>query len=112
MIAASPTLQAREQRALAGYADALAAELAAETGAPADDIRARVAANALMGVQCMLIDYVRKRVLAMAGGRPLPKMTLSPRSLASTGERDEAARRLRRRRRGLLPSPAAFADRS
>ena len=64
VIAASPALQAREQRALAGYADALAAQLATENGAPADDIRARVAANALMGVQRMLIDYVRKRVLA------------------------------------------------
>jgi AcrR family transcriptional regulator len=64
MIAASPALQAREQRALAGYADALAKLLAAETGAPADDVRAHVAANALMGVQRTLIDYVRRRVLA------------------------------------------------
>src|SRR5207245_1096206 len=64
MIAASPVLQAREQRALAGYAESLAALLAAETGAAADDVRARVAANALMGVQRTLIDYVRRRVLA------------------------------------------------
>jgi AcrR family transcriptional regulator len=64
MIAASPALQAREQQALAGYADALAAELAAETGAAPDDVSARVAATALMGVQRTLIDYVRKRVLA------------------------------------------------
>jgi AcrR family transcriptional regulator len=64
MIAASPALQAREQQALAGYADALAAELAAEAGAAPDDVNARVAATALMGVQRTLIDYVRKRVLA------------------------------------------------
>jgi AcrR family transcriptional regulator len=60
MIAASPALQAREQRALSQYADALAELLAVETGAPADDVRARVAANALMGVQRVLIEYVRK----------------------------------------------------
>jgi AcrR family transcriptional regulator len=64
MIAASPALQTREQRALAEYADSLAALLAADTGASADDVRARVAANALMGVQRTLIDYVRQRVLA------------------------------------------------
>jgi MftR C-terminal domain len=51
VIDASPALQAREQRALSGYADALATLLAQETGAPADDVRARVAANAMMGVQ-------------------------------------------------------------
>jgi AcrR family transcriptional regulator len=51
MIAASPSLQAREQRALNDYAAALARLLAAETGRPADDVSARVAATALMGVQ-------------------------------------------------------------
>jgi AcrR family transcriptional regulator len=64
VIAASPALQAREQQALARYTDSLAELLAAETGAPADDVRARVAANALMGVQRTLIEYVRRRVLA------------------------------------------------
>jgi AcrR family transcriptional regulator len=63
MIAASPALQAREQRALSSYADVLAELLAAETGAPGDDIRARVAAQSLMGVQRVLIDYVRRRIL-------------------------------------------------
>ena len=63
MIDASPALQAREQRALSGYADALAALLAQETAAAADDVRARVAANAMMGVQRTLIDYVRRRIL-------------------------------------------------
>ena len=42
----------------------LAARLAAETGASADDLRPQVAANALIGVHRALIDYVRRRVLA------------------------------------------------
>jgi AcrR family transcriptional regulator len=64
MIAASPALQAREQRALDGHADSLAALFAAETGAADDDLEARAAANALVGVQRTLIAYVRRRVLA------------------------------------------------
>src|SRR5436190_6226773 len=64
MIDASPSLQAREQRALSEYADALAAALADEAGAATDDVHARVTAHALMGVQRTLIDYVRRRVLA------------------------------------------------
>jgi AcrR family transcriptional regulator len=64
VIAASPALLAREQRALARTADALAALLAAETDAPAHDLRPQVAANALIGVQRALIDYTRRRVLA------------------------------------------------
>jgi AcrR family transcriptional regulator len=64
VIAASPALQAREQQAFARTADALAAQLAAETGAPADDLRPQVAANALIGVQRALVGYTRRRVLA------------------------------------------------
>jgi AcrR family transcriptional regulator len=64
VIAASPSLLAREQQAIARSTDALAELLAAETGAPADDITARVAANALLGVQRTLVDHVRQRVLA------------------------------------------------
>jgi AcrR family transcriptional regulator len=64
VIAASPALLAREQQALARYADALARMLAAETGAPADDLQAQVAANALMGVHRALIDHTRRRILA------------------------------------------------
>jgi AcrR family transcriptional regulator len=64
VIAASPALLAREQRALARTADALAALLAAETAAPAHDLRPQIAANALIGVQRALIDYTRRRVLA------------------------------------------------
>jgi AcrR family transcriptional regulator len=64
VIAASPALQVREQQAFARTADALAARLAAETGAPADDLRPQAAANALIGVQRALVDYTRRRVLA------------------------------------------------
>jgi AcrR family transcriptional regulator len=64
VIAASPALLAREQQALAGTADALAALLAAETDATADDLRPQIAANALIGVQRALVDYTRRRVLA------------------------------------------------
>jgi AcrR family transcriptional regulator len=64
VIAASPALLARERRAMAATADALAALLATETGARADDPRPRVAANALVGVQRALVDYTRHRALA------------------------------------------------
>ena len=64
VIAASPSLLAREQQAIARSTDALAELLAAETGAPADDVTPRVAANALLGVQRTLVDHVRRRVLA------------------------------------------------
>jgi AcrR family transcriptional regulator len=64
VIAASPALQAREQRAIARSTNRLAELLAAETGAAADDVTARTAANALLGVQRALVDHVRRRVLA------------------------------------------------
>jgi AcrR family transcriptional regulator len=64
VIAASPALLAREQQAIAATADALAALLAAETDAPAHDLRPQIAANALIGVQRALLDYTRRRVLA------------------------------------------------
>jgi AcrR family transcriptional regulator len=63
VIAASPALQAREQQAMARSSDRLAELLAAETGAAADDVTARAAANALLGVQRALVDHVRRRVL-------------------------------------------------
>ena len=66
VIAASPALQAREQQAMARSTDRLAELLAAETGAAADDVTARVAASALLGVQRALVDHVRRRVLAAA----------------------------------------------
>jgi hypothetical protein len=62
VIAASPALQAREQQAMARSTDRLAELLAAEAGA-ADDVTARAAASALLGVQRALVDHVRRRVL-------------------------------------------------
>jgi AcrR family transcriptional regulator len=64
VIAASPALRAREQHVLAATADALAALLAADVGAAPGDPGAQVAANALVGVQRVLVDYTRRRVLA------------------------------------------------
>jgi AcrR family transcriptional regulator len=64
VIAASPSLQAREQQAFAGTAAALAERLAADTGAAPGDLDAQVAANALVGVQRALVGHTRRRVLA------------------------------------------------
>jgi AcrR family transcriptional regulator len=64
LIADSPSLLAREQQAMTRTADTLAALLAAETGARADDLRPQAAANALVGVQRAMVDYTRRRVLA------------------------------------------------
>ncbi|HWN01249.1 MAG TPA: hypothetical protein VNO54_29710, partial [Streptosporangiaceae bacterium] len=51
-----------EHQAMARSAADLAALLAAETGAPRDDLRPQVVANALLGLQRAMIDYVRRRV--------------------------------------------------
>lgn len=63
VIADSPALQAREQRAFTACADALAAVLAAESDGPEDDVTAQVAAHALLGVHRALVAHVRHRVL-------------------------------------------------
>jgi AcrR family transcriptional regulator len=63
MIAASPVLLAREREILARYTQSLAALLREETGAPPNDIRLWVVANALVGLHQALIDYVRRRLL-------------------------------------------------
>jgi MftR C-terminal domain len=62
VIAGSPALLAREQQAFARSAAGLAALLAAETGASGDDLRPQVVANALLGLQRAMVDYVRRRV--------------------------------------------------
>ena len=62
VIAESPALLAREQQAMTSSARDLAILLAAETGAPKDDLRPQVVANALLGLQRAMIDYVRYRV--------------------------------------------------
>jgi AcrR family transcriptional regulator len=95
VIDASPALRAREQQAIARNAEALAALLAAETGAGDDDLRPQVAANALLGLHRALIDYVRRRVL---GDEELTGLAADVRKLASAafvlledGLRDYAA---------------------
>ena len=82
VISGSPSLLAREQQAFTRNADALAALLAAETGAPADDLRPQVAANALLGLHRALIGYVRRRVLS---GDELTGIAAEVRKLTSTG---------------------------
>jgi AcrR family transcriptional regulator len=66
MIVASPSLLAREAQIFAGYTASLAALIAEETGARADEVEPWVAANAMMGVHRRLIDYTRGRIVAGA----------------------------------------------
>ena len=66
MIAQSPALLAREQQIFERYTASLAALLAEETGAHADDVTPRVAATAMMGVHRALLDYSRRRIVAGA----------------------------------------------
>jgi AcrR family transcriptional regulator len=67
MIGASAALRAREREIVAESTLSLAALIAGETGAEPDDVVPWVVANALMGAQRGLVEYVRGRVLA--GGR-------------------------------------------
>ncbi len=66
VIVESPSLLAREQQIFAGYTASLAALIADETGATADDVEPWVAANAIMGVHRRLVDFARRRVVAGA----------------------------------------------
>jgi AcrR family transcriptional regulator len=61
-IVSSPALLAREQQIFAGYTRSLAELIADEEGA--GEVEAWVAANALMGVHRVLVDFSRSRVLA------------------------------------------------
>jgi AcrR family transcriptional regulator len=81
VVTGSPALLARERQVLARYADALAALIASETGADADDLEPRIAAHALIGVHRALIDYVRRRVVAGASAARIA------RELGEQGER-------------------------
>jgi AcrR family transcriptional regulator len=66
MIVESPSLLRREQQIFEGYTASLAALLAEETGAAADDVEVWVAATALMGVHRRLVDFARARIVAGA----------------------------------------------
>ncbi|HEV8687656.1 MAG TPA: TetR family transcriptional regulator [Gaiellaceae bacterium] len=63
IVNASPALQAREREIVDRYTQALAALIAEETGAGADDVVPTAVANALMGAQRALRGYVWGRVL-------------------------------------------------
>jgi AcrR family transcriptional regulator len=67
----SPPLLAREQQIFARYTESLAAVIAEETGAGADDVEPWVAANALMGVHRALVEYTRRRT---AAGTPIRRL--------------------------------------
>jgi len=82
VIAESPALLAREQQAMTRSAADLAALLAAETGAGQDDLRPQVAANALLGLQRAVIDYVRGRI---RGGEDLTGLAADVRRLTAEG---------------------------
>jgi AcrR family transcriptional regulator len=79
LIGASRSLQGREREVAAESTDALAALLAEEAGAPADDVEAWAVANALMGVQRALVAHVRAQVLA---GRRGPGLAADARAQA------------------------------
>lgn len=64
MVAASPALLAREREIFARYSDALADLIAEELDADPDDVRPRVAAEALIGTHHQLIGFVRRRLAA------------------------------------------------
>jgi AcrR family transcriptional regulator len=72
-ITESPELLDRERQIFDRYTTSLAALIAAETGADADDVKPWVAANALMGVHRAIVDYSRRRVLAGARNPPLAR---------------------------------------
>jgi hypothetical protein len=66
VIEESPALLAREQAIFAGYTDSLAALIAEEVGAKADDVEPWVVANALMGVHRAVVAYARNQIVAGA----------------------------------------------
>ena len=88
MITQSPALLARERQIFERYTRSLAALIADDTGASADDIEPWVTANALIGVHRALIDYTRARILA---GEPSARIR---RAVRARGER--ALERLQR----------------
>ena len=64
VIAESPSLLAREQQIYLRYTASLAAVLAQESGADADDIRPWIIADTLIGIHQALVDYSRRQILA------------------------------------------------
>jgi AcrR family transcriptional regulator len=89
-IADSRALRAREHEIAAGYADELAAVLAAETGRAAGDVESAAVATALMAAQRAVVAYAHRRVLEGRRGRGL-----------ATDVRAEAKRAFARLEEGL-----------
>jgi AcrR family transcriptional regulator len=71
VITQSPSLLAREQQIYAKYTDTLAALLAEESGANADDIEPWVVARTLIGLHQAVVGYSRRQILA---GVPNPTL--------------------------------------
>jgi len=102
VITNSPALIARERQVLDRYTRSLAALIAEDTGAAADDVTPWVAANALIGVHRGLIDYLRRRVLAGVRNPRLARevrtqgeqaLALLQHGLGGYGKKPKAARR-------------------
>jgi AcrR family transcriptional regulator len=70
-ISASPALAVRERNIVRHYMLRLAGVLAEETGVAADDVEPLAAAATLMVVHRMLVDHVRKQVVAGRRGSEL-----------------------------------------
>jgi len=66
LVAGSPALRAREREIHARYADALAALIATEQDAPPEDMRPRLAAEAIVAVHRETVAAVRRALLAQA----------------------------------------------
>jgi AcrR family transcriptional regulator len=89
-ISTSPALVARERDIVDRYTRQLAAVLAEGTGATPDDAEPLGAAGALMVIHRMLVDHIRKQVLAGRRGSQLAE-----------DYRDQARRAFRRLEHGL-----------
>jgi hypothetical protein len=81
----SPSLLAREREIFERYTASLAALIAEEVGAGAEDVTPWVVANALMGIHRALIDHARRRIVA---GTPSPRLN---REVPTQGRRALAA---------------------
>jgi AcrR family transcriptional regulator len=79
MITESPALLAREEQIYGRYTNSLAALIAEETAAAADDVGPWVAANAMMGVHRSLVAYSRRRIV---GGEPSSRIARGVRAQA------------------------------
>jgi AcrR family transcriptional regulator len=94
IIAASPSLLARERQIYDQYTRTLATLIAEQRAAAPDDVESWVVANAIIGVQRGLVEYVRRNVLAGRSGATLARRV-----------RAEAERALAVLERGLAGYP-------